>query len=324
MTLKYTNTDQTEALKRTTIEIMETKLNIHNSLEKEMEYVREKTDSSLSIQTWGEQLAANLKDGPGICACLITFFSLLMVLTTFPLSLLFTVKVVKEYERAVIFRLGRLLAGGARGPGIFFIIPCIDSYTKVDMRVLTYDVPPQEILTKDSVTVHVDAIMYYKVNNATSCIANVDDYSQSTQLLAATTLRNVLGTKSLGDILSERESIAQDMQITLDEATEPWGVKVERVEVKDVRLPQNLQRAMAAEAEAAREARAKVITAEGEHKASRALREASDVISGSPAAMQLRYLQTLNNISAEKNSTIVFPVPIDILSHFLTKHDKNI
>lgn len=138
---------------------------------------------------------------------------------------------VQEYERVVIFRLGRLLSGGARGPGIFFVVPCVDSYQKVDMRTLTFDVPPQEILTKDSVTVHVDAIMYYKVYNAISAISNVDDYSQSTRLLAATTLRNVLGTKNLGDILSERESIANMMQSTLDEATDPWGVKVERVEV---------------------------------------------------------------------------------------------
>ena len=159
--------------------------------------------------------------------------------------------------------------------------------------------------------------MYYKVSNATCAISNVDDYSQSTRLLAATTLRNVLGTKNLGDILSERESIASMMQSTLDEATDPWGVKVERVEVKDVRLPQQLQRAMAAEAEAAREARAKVIAAEGEHHASRSLAHAAEVIASSPAALQLRYLQTLNNISAEKNSTIVFPVPIDIISHLM-------
>ncbi|XP_023326658.1 band 7 protein AGAP004871 [Eurytemora carolleeae] len=261
-------------------------------------------------------------EAPGVCSFLITAISIFMILLTFPLSLICTIKVVQEYERAVIFRLGRLLKGGARGPGIFFVIPCVDSYTKVDMRTLTFDVPPQEILTKDSVTVHVDAIMYYKVSNATSCIANVDDYGKSTRLLAATTLRNVLGTKNLGDILSDRESIAHDMQVSLDEATDPWGVQVERVEVKDVRLPQNLQRAMAAEAEAAREARAKVIAAEGEHKASRALRHAADVINESPAAMQLRYLQTLNNISAEKNSTIIFPVPVDIISLILNRKES--
>ena len=164
----------------------------------------------------------------------------------------------------------------------------------------------------------VNALMYYKVKNAIHAVANVDDYSGSARLLAATTLRNVLGTKSLGDILSERESIASEMQELLHEATDPWGVTVERVEVKDVRVPESLQRAMAAEAEAAREARAKVIAAEGEHKASRALKQAAEVIVDSPAALQLRYLQTLNSISAENNSTIVFPVPIDIISQLVT------
>merc|ERR1711970_523800 len=166
-----------------------------------------------------------------------------------------------------------------------------------------------------SVTVFVNAIMYYKVRDPTSAVTNVDDYIGSARLLAATTLRNVLGTKNLGDILSERESIATEMQELLHEATEPWGVTIERVEVKDVRVPEQLMRAMAAEAEAARNARAKVIAAEGEHKASRALRHAAEVIVDSPAALQLRYLQTLNSISQENNSTIVFPVPIDILSN---------
>merc|ERR1719264_1960663 len=239
---------------------------------------------------------------------------MIMIVISLPLSLFFVVKVVQEYERAVIFRLGRLLTGGARGPGVFFINPFVDIYEKIDMRSQTFEIPPQEILTKDSVTVFVNAIMYYKVANATNAVANVDDYSGSARLLAATTLRNVLGTMNLGDILSQRESIAKAMQSTLDVATEPWGVKVERVEVKDVRVPEQLQRAMAAEAEAAREARAKVIAAEGEHKASRALRHAADVINDSPAALQLRYLQTLSSISAENNSTVIFPVPIDILS----------
>jgi len=235
----------------------------------------------------------------------------------------FVVKVVQEYERAVIFRLGRLLTGGARGPGVFFIIPCVDVYEKIDMRTATYEIPPQEILTKDSVTVFVNAIMYYKVKNPIHAVANVDDYSGSARLLAATTLRNVLGTLNLGEILSQRESIAREMQSTLDEGTMPWGVMVERVEVKDVRVPAQLMRAMAAEAEAAREARAKVIAAEGEHKASRSLRQAAEVIMDSPAALQLRYLQTLNSISAENNSTIIFPVPIDILSHFMTTSGTN-
>ena len=203
------------------------------------------------------------------------------------MSIIFIIHHLQEYERAVIFRLGRLLSGGAQGPGVFFVIPCLDVYEKIDMRTATYEIPPQEILSKDSVTVFVNAIMYYKVQDATSAVANVDDYSGSARLLAATTLRNVLGTKNLGDILSERESIAQEMQELLHEATEPWGVKVERVEVKDVKVPPQLMRVMAAEAEAAREARAKVIAAEGEHKASRALRHAAEIIMESPAALQV-------------------------------------
>jgi len=262
------------------------------------------------------------EEGQGICAHALVVISVLLIFMTLPFSLCLSVKVVQEYERAVIFRLGRLLTSGARGPGVFFIIPCVDIYEKIDMRTQTYDVPPQEILTKDSVTVFVNAIMYYKVKDATSAVANVDDYSGSAQLLAATTLRNVLGTRNLGDILSDREAIAREMQEGLDQATDPWGVLVERVEVKDVRVPENLQRAMAAEAEAAREARAKVIAAEGEHKASRALRHAAEVIIESPAALQLRYLQTLNSISAENNSTIIFPVPIDVMSEMMGKHHQ--
>ena len=241
---------------------------------------------------------------------------MLLVLVTFPISLFLCIKVVQEYERVVIFRLGRLLKGGARGPGIFFVVPCIDTYCKVDLRTVSFDVPPQEILSKDSVTVAVDAVVYYRISNATIAVSNVENYGRSTRLLAATTLRNVLGTKNLSEILSERETISHIMQSSLDEATEPWGVKVERVEIKDVRLPVQLQRAMAAEAEAAREARAKVIAAEGEQKASRALRNAAEVISVSPQALQLRYLQTLNSIAAERNSTIVFPLPLEIFSCF--------
>merc|ERR1711936_612007 len=162
---------------------------------------------------------AACEEGPGLCSFLLTIASVLIILGTLPLSLLFTIKVAQENERAVIFRLGRLLTGGARGPGVFFIIPCVDVYEKIDMRSQTYEIPPQEILTKDSVTVFVNAILYYKVKNATHAVANVDDYSGSARLLAATTLRNVLGTLSLGDILSQRETIAREMKETLDDAT---------------------------------------------------------------------------------------------------------
>ncbi|XP_076347491.1 band 7 protein AGAP004871-like isoform X2 [Tachypleus tridentatus] len=261
----------------------------------------------------------NVNENPGICAYILTGISIILIVATLPFSLVLCIKVVQEYERAVIFRLGRLLRGGAKGPGIFFIIPCIDTYCKVDLRTVSFDVPPQEILSRDSVTVAVDAVVYYRISNATIAISNVEDYGHSTRLLAATTLRNVLGTKNLSEILSERESISHVMQASLDEATDPWGVKVERVEIKDVRLPVQLQRAMAAEAEATREARAKVIAAEGEQRASRALKEASEVLSDSSSALQLRYLQTLGSIATEKNSTIVFPIPLELLRGLLKK-----
>jgi len=257
--------------------------------------------------------------GGGFCDIFLTVISMIMIVATFPITLWFCFRTVQEYERAVIFRLGRLKKGKPSGPGLFFLLPCIDSCTKVDLRTVSFDIPPQEILTKDSVTVAVDGVVYYRVSNPMAAVCNVSNYSWSTSLLAQTTLRNILGTRNLAEILSDREQIAHNMQAAIDEATDPWGISVERVEIKDVRLPHQLQRAMAAEAEAAREARAKVIAAEGEQKAARALKEAADVISESPAALQLRYLQTLNTISAEKNSTIIFPLPMDILTNMMKK-----
>lgn len=253
-----------------------------------------------------------------VCGGILTFLSLLLILAFGPISLIVCLKVVNEYERAVIFRLGRL-SGGAKGPGIFFIIPCIDEYTCVDLRVKSFDIPPQEILTKDSVTIAVDAVVYYRVQDATLKITRVENADGATRLLAQTTLRNMLGTKLLSEVLTDKEEIANGMLASLDAATDEWGIKVERVEVKDVRLPFQLQRAMAAEAEASREARAKVVAAEGEMNASKKLKEAADVMSDSPNAMQLRYLQTLSAISAEKNSTIVFPLPIDLISSLVQK-----
>ncbi|KER31525.1 hypothetical protein T265_02290 [Opisthorchis viverrini] len=268
--------------------------------------------TSASLLLPGEKNSSQKPREFGICSALLIIMSYVLIILTFPLSLFVCIKVVAEYERAVIFRLGRIVPKGARGPGLFFVAPCIDSIRKVDLRTVTFDVPPQEVLTKDSVTVAVDAVVYYRIYNPVVAITNVEDADRSTRLLAATTLRNVLGTRNLAEILSERESISTSMQAMLDDATDPWGVKVERVEVKDVRLPVQLQRAMAAEAEATREARAKVIAAEGEEKASVALKQAADVLQCSPFALQLRYLQTLSAISAEKNSTIIFPLPIDI------------
>lgn len=255
----------------------------------------------------------------GICGIVITVLCYILVVITFPFSLFFCLKIVQEYERAVIFRLGRILPGGARGPGLFFVLPAIDKYSKVDLRTVSFDVPPQEALTRDSVTVTVDAVVYFRIQNATVSVTNVEDAQGSTRLLAQTSLRNMIGTRNLSDILMDREGLSTQMQSFLDDATDPWGVRVERVEIKDVRLPVQLQRVMAAEAEATREARAKVIAAEGEMTASRSLKDAADIMAETPSAMQLRYLQTLNTISAEKNSTIVFPIPVEFMSKLFHK-----
>ncbi|XP_021958255.2 erythrocyte band 7 integral membrane protein-like [Folsomia candida] len=254
--------------------------------------------------------------GSAMIECLATLGSMFLFFISFPVAIFFCFKSVQEYQRAVIFRLGRIRPGGARGPGIFFVLPCIDDYRCIDLRTVTYDVPPQEILTKDSVTAAVDAIVFFKVWKPVLAITNVENYRQATQLLSSTTLRNILGTLTLSQILSDREHISQTMQRLMDEATDPWGIKVERVELKDVRLPIQLQRAMASEAEATRDARAKVLAAEGEMEASKALKQASDVMMSSPAALQLRYLQTLTTIAAEKNSTVIFPLPIEFLKSF--------
>lgn len=256
---------------------------------------------------------ANAAEGFGCCGYILIGISYLVFIFTLPLSLLFSIRIVREYERAVIMRLGRIFDGGAKGPGLFFILPCIDDIVTVDLRTITFDVPPQEILTKDSVTVTVDAVCYYRTYNPVAAVTNITNAAYSTRLLAATTLRNILGTKSLQEILQDKDSIATKMQESLDEATDSWGIKVERTEVKDVRLPYNMQRAMATEAEADREAKAGLIAAQGEQKASIALKEAADVISQNPVSIQLRYLQTLSNISDEKNSTIIFPIPLEML-----------
>uniref|UniRef100_A0A7N6A3V7 Band 7 domain-containing protein n=1 Tax=Anabas testudineus TaxID=64144 RepID=A0A7N6A3V7_ANATE len=243
----------------------------------------------------------------GLCGWMLVILSVLLMLVTLPISIWMCIKnFVRHYCVYNVFSLW-----------LFFILPCTDSFINVDMRTITFDIPPQEVLTKDSVTVSVDGVVYYRVQNATLAVANITNADAATRLLAQTTLRNVLGTKNLAEILSDREEIAHTMQSSLDDATDDWGIKVERVEIKDVKLPLQLQRAMAAEAEASREARAKVIAAEGEMNASRALKEASLVIAESPSALQLRYLQTLNTIAAEKNSTIIFPLPLEMMQGFI-------
>jgi regulator of protease activity HflC (stomatin/prohibitin superfamily) len=231
--------------------------------------------------------------------------------------ILSAIRVVREYERGVVFRLGRLLR--AKGPGLIIVIPIIDKMVKVELRTVTLDVPPQDIITKDNVPVKVNAVVYFKVVNPEDAIVKVKNYYHATSQIAQTTLRNILGKSELDELLSNRDKISQELQQVIDEQTDPWGIKVSVVEVKDVELPQAMQRAMAKQAEAERERRAKVIHAEGEFQASTKLSEAAEILAKNEASIQLRFLQTLTEISAEKNSTIVFPVPINILKSFMKK-----
>jgi regulator of protease activity HflC (stomatin/prohibitin superfamily) len=227
-----------------------------------------------------------------------------------------SVKIVQEYERGVIFRLGRLV--GARGPGLFLLIPGVERMRKVDLRIVTLEVPAQEAITRDNVTVKVNAVVYFRVLDPEDAVVKVLDYSRATSLIGQTTLRSILGQSDLDHLLSERDKINQELQQVIDTQTSAWGVKVTSVEVRDLELPQSMQRAMARQAEAEREKRAKVIHAEGEFSASQQLANAAQVIGSQPATLQLRYLQTLTEIAAEKNSTIVFPLPLDLVQGFLS------
>jgi regulator of protease activity HflC (stomatin/prohibitin superfamily) len=226
-----------------------------------------------------------------------------------------TIKIVKEYERGVIFRLGRLI--GAKGPGLFLIIPFVDGMVKVDLRVVTMDVPRQEVITRDNVTVGVDAVVYFRVVDAEAAVVKVLDHIRATSLISQTTLRNILGQSELDELLTQRDKLNQMLQKIIDEQTDPWGVKVSIVEIKQVELPETMRRSMAAQAEAERERRAKVIHADGEYQAAAKLSQAGNVIAREPTTLQLRYLQTLTEIASERNSTVIFPIPIDLVSMFL-------
>ena len=222
-----------------------------------------------------------------------------------------SIRVVREYERLVVFRLGRLI--GEKGPGLILLIPVVDTAVKVGLRTVTMDVPPQDVITRDNVTVKVNAVVYFRVVDARQAVVQVENYLYATSQIAQTTLRSILGQQELDELLSEREKLNLALQQVIDRQTEPWGVKVTNVEVKNVDLPQEMQRAIARQAEAERERRAKVINAEGEFQAAARLAEAAGVIAKEPAAMQLRYLQTLAEIATENNSTTIFPIPIDLL-----------
>jgi len=240
---------------------------------------------------------------PYIVATLIIFFILTQV-----------IKILNEYERGVIFRLGRLIP--TKGPGIIFIIPLVDRLLRVSLRLVTLDVPPQDVITRDNVSIKVNAVVYYRVMDPNSAVVEVENYAYATSQLAQTTLRSVCGQAELDELLAEREKISVHLQEILDKDTDPWGIKVSKVEVKHIDLPPEMQRAMAKQAEAERERRAKVIHADGEYQASTKLSEAATIISKDPTALQLRYLQTLSEIATEKNSTMLFPIPIDLFKPF--------
>jgi regulator of protease activity HflC (stomatin/prohibitin superfamily) len=240
----------------------------------------------------------------------------LAIIAIFVISVIISaIKIVKEYERGVIFRLGRI-QGGPKGPGLFILIPIVDKMVKVDLRTVTLDVPPQEVITRDNVPARVTAVIYFRVIDPNKSVIEVENHVLATSQISQTTLRSVIGQKELDDLLTNREEINEELQRIIDDQTEPWGIKVSVVEVKDVEIPQNMQRAMAGQAESERERRAKIIAAEGEYQASERLRQAADRLE-SPTALQLRLFQTMGEIAVNQNSTIILPVPIDLLRPYL-------
>lgn len=244
-------------------------------------------------------------------------YSLITLIILIIIILSTMIKVLREYERAVIFRLGRLI--GIKGPGLILLIPFVDRMVKISLRVITLDVPPQDIITRDNVSVNVNAVAYFRPMDPAKAVTEVENYLYATSQIAQTTLRSVLGEYELDDLLTKREMINQRLQKIIDEQTDPWGIKVSMVEIKHVDIPETMRRAIARQAEAERERRAKVIHADGEFQAAEKLREAAEVLAKTPTSVQLRFLQTLTEIATEKNSTIIFPVPIDLLTPFLKK-----
>jgi len=252
---------------------------------------------------------------------LLAMYPLVIVVVLVVMFLASAIRILNEYERGVIFRLGRVIA--TKGPGLIILIPIVDKMVKIDMRTITMDVPPQDVITRDNVSIKVNAVVYFRVIDANAAVIDVENYLYATSQLSQTTLRSVCGQMELDEILSEREKINMRLQEILDRNTEPWGIKVSHVEVKQIDLPEEMKRAIAKQAEAERERRAKVINAEGEFQAAQKLIEAAALMATQPMSLQLRYLQTLNQIAAENNSTTVFPIPIDLFKPFLKLAEKS-
>ncbi|KAM6124259.1 podocin [Pterocles gutturalis] len=252
--------------------------------------------------------------GLGICEWLLTILSFLFIIMTFPISVWFCLKVVREYERAIVFRLGHLLPGRARGPGLFFFLPCLDTYHKVDLRLKTLEIPFHQVVTKDMVTLEIDAVCFYRLENASLLLTSLTSISSAIQLLVQTTTKRLLAHRAFSELLLERKSISQEIKVALDAVTGCWGIKVERTEINNVQLPAEIRQSVAAEAEAQRQAKVRVIAAEGEKAASESLRMAAEILSSAPAAAQLRYLHALHFLTAEKPPAFILPLPLDAMN----------
>ncbi|NXQ61498.1 PODO protein, partial [Anthoscopus minutus] len=252
--------------------------------------------------------------GLGVCEWLLTIFSFLFIIMTFPISVWFCMKVVREYERAIVFRLGHLLPGRAKGPGLFFFLPCLDTYHKIDLRLKTLEIPFHQVVTKDMVTLEIDAVCYYRLENASLLLTTLTSISSAIQLLVQTTTKRLLAHQAFSELLLERKNISQEIKVALDAVTGCWGIKVERIEINNVQLPAELRQSLAVEAEAQRQAKARVIAAEGEKAASESLRMAAEILSSAPAAAQLRYLHALHSLTTEKPAAFILPLPLDAMN----------
>ncbi|XP_066481610.1 podocin [Tiliqua scincoides] len=250
----------------------------------------------------------------GICEWLLIILSLLIITVTFPISIWFCMKIVREYERAIVFRLGRILQGRPKGPGLFFFLPCLDTYQKIDLRLKTLEIPFHQVITNDMASLEIDTVCYYRMENATLLVSTLANLSSAVRLLVQTITKRVLAHRSLTDILMERKCIGQEIKVAVDAITCQWGIKMEQTEIKDVRLPAELQESLVAQAMAQTQAKVKVIAAEGEKAASESLKMAAEILSNTPAAIQLRYLHTLQTLTAEKSATLVLPLPVDLMN----------
>ncbi|NXI94670.1 PODO protein, partial [Psophia crepitans] len=285
---------------------------VHTSTVVDVDDVISDEEMEAMVLLDSEQQEEGVKSpGLGICEWLLTILSFLFVVMTFPISVWFCMKVVREYERAIVFRLGRLLPGRARGPGLFFFLPCLDTYHKVDLRLKTLEIPFHQVVTKDMVTLEIDAICYYRLENASLLLTTLSSISSAIQLLVQTTTKRLLAHRTFSELLLEKKSISQEIKVALDAVTGCWGIKVERTEINNVQLPAEVRQSLAVEAEAQRQAKVRMIAAEGEKAASESLRMAAEILSSAPAAAQLRYLHALHSLTAEKPAAFILPLPLD-------------